>query len=54
MFSLKKDLDYLKFLTSRLNFSKAGNQQEMSIFLQNLFFDEEHLIFGMMNASELT
>ena len=29
------------------------DQHKIRLFVQHLFLDEEHLIFGMMNASEL-
>ena len=41
------------FLTSCLSYSKVRDQHRIRIFVQHLFFDEVHLIFGMMNVCEL-
>ena len=41
------------FLTSCLSYSKVRGQHRIRIFVQHLFFDKEHLIFGMMSACEL-
>ena len=46
-------LDQLKLLMSCFNCSKVRGQHKLRHFVQHLFFDEEHLIFDMMKASEL-
>ena len=43
----------VEVLTSRLNFSKVRDQHQIRLFVRHLLFDEEHLIFDMMNACEL-
>ena len=48
-----KTFRLVEVLTSCLNFSKVRDQHKIRLFVQHWFFDEEHLIFGMMNECEL-
>ena len=48
-----KTFRLVEVLTSCLNFSKVRDQHKIRLFVQHWFFDEEYLIFGMMNACEL-
>ena len=43
----------VEVLTSWLNCSEVRDQHKTRLFVEQLFFDEERLIFGVMNTCEL-